>query len=132
MDCLERGYVFRSKLGLEEHFAVWHDVISTELLFASYTEFVQARRERHPISRESLGRFLAGAGAKPKRLSGRKGVVGEHMRRSPTSMVGQDRKPALLLHPRPPGYHLGGLGAAREAFSEATGLNVAWPDAAVQ
>ena len=37
LDCLERGYVFRSRLGLEQDFAVWHDQISTELLFSSYS-----------------------------------------------------------------------------------------------
>ena len=35
-DVLHRGYVYRSKLGLEDHFAEWHAQVSTEVLFASY------------------------------------------------------------------------------------------------
>ena len=68
-DCLARGYVFRSKLGLEKHFAEWMPEVSTELLFASYTEFAERRRERHPLSRETLGRFMRKMEAQPKRLS---------------------------------------------------------------
>ena len=48
VDCLERGYVFRSRLGLEKDFAAWHPKISTELLFASYLEFAKSRGERRP------------------------------------------------------------------------------------
>ena len=47
LDCLERGYVFRSKLGLEEHFGIWHEKVTTEVLHASYVEFANGRRERH-------------------------------------------------------------------------------------
>ena len=35
LDCLERAYVFRSKLGLEAEFATWHPKVTTELLHAS-------------------------------------------------------------------------------------------------
>ncbi len=42
LDCLERGYVFRSRLGLEAEFATWHPRVTTELLFASYVEFAKA------------------------------------------------------------------------------------------
>ena len=43
-DCLERGYVLKSKLGLEEHFAQWIEIASMELLFASYLDFAEKRR----------------------------------------------------------------------------------------
>jgi hypothetical protein len=51
MDCLHRGYVFRSKLGLEAFFAEWHEEMSTNMLFASYTEFAKEHHERRPMSR---------------------------------------------------------------------------------
>lgn len=76
-DCLERGYVFRSKLGLEDVLGVWDEHISTELLHASYTEFAKARNERHPKNRVHLGRYLSDLGGEAKRKSG--GIVGERM-----------------------------------------------------
>ena len=58
MDCLQRGYVYRSKLGLEDYFAEWHEEISTEVLYDSYSAFAQHARERHPLSREAFGKFM--------------------------------------------------------------------------
>ncbi len=124
MDCLERGYVFKSKLGLEEHFAVWHEKVTTELLFASYMEFVQARRERHPLGRETLGRFLVSLKAEPKRW--RSGIVGEHMKEEQNSYGGKERRAALVAQERATGYMLGDLDTARGRFVEATGLSIVW------
>jgi hypothetical protein len=71
LDCLQRGYVFRSRVGLEAEFAKWHERATTELLFASYIEFARERRERRPVTREELGRFFArdegGAHPSPER-----------------------------------------------------------------
>src|SRR4051794_35185982 len=75
LDVLLRGYVFKSKLGLEDYFSQWHEEISTELLFNSYLDFADRRRERHPLGRENIGRFLVKMGCKAIRPE--KGVVGE-------------------------------------------------------
>jgi len=48
LDVLLRGYVFKSRLGLEDYFSQWNDEVSTELLCASYSEYADHRRERHP------------------------------------------------------------------------------------
>ncbi len=106
LDVLHKGYVFQSRLELEVHFSQWHETVTTELLFASYTAFVEKRGERRPLTREDLGRFLKGTGARQVRL--RDAVVGEHIT-DVSSMYGTTRKAATVTHPRPPGYHLGPL-----------------------
>ena len=123
-DCLARGYVFRSKLGLEKYFGEWLEEISTELLFASYTEFAERRRERHLLSRETLGRFMRKMGAHPKRLS--PAPVGEHLIDALTPFGSTHRVAETIEHPRPQGYSLGSLPLAREDFAEATGLATEW------
>ncbi len=122
-DCLERGYVFKSKLGLEDHFAKWCEVVSTELLFDSYMEFATARREHHPLSRETLGKFIRRMGGCPKRPSNF--PVGEHIIDAPTPF-GTTRTAKPVIEPRPPGYHLGSLDDARIAFEAEAGLAVDW------
>ncbi len=123
-DCLARGYVFRSRLGLEKHFGEWLEEISTELLFASYIEFAERRHERHLLSREMLGRFMRKMGARPKRLG--LAPVGEHLTDEPSPFGGSHRVAEAVEHPRPPGYSLGSLLLAREDFAEATGLSSEW------
>jgi len=126
LDTLQRGYVFRSRLGLEAEFSCWHEEVSTELLFASYTEFAERRRERHQLSRESLGRFMRKVGAKPKRLVD--AVVGEHLTDVANPFGGTSRKAASFHQPRPPGYHVGDMDLARTDFVTVTGLAVDWSD----
>jgi hypothetical protein len=123
-DCLERGYVFKSKLGLEDFFAKWMVEVSTELLFASYSDFADKRHERHPLSRETLGRFMHGLGCQAKRLT--KAAVGEHSPDEPTPFGGTHRVSKVHHSSRPPGYLIGDLATARESFTEATGLEVQW------
>jgi hypothetical protein len=122
---LHRGYVFRSKLGLEDHFSQWHDDISTELLFASYSEFTDRWRERRPLGREHFGRLMVSLAAKPKRLCN--AANGEHVTDVQTPF-GTQRKAQPALHPRPPGYGLGALDKAREVFIALTRLPVDWQD----
>ena len=55
LDVLHRGYIWRSKIGLEFVFGTWFDAASTELLFASYAEFVRDHHDRHPLHREAFG-----------------------------------------------------------------------------
>ncbi len=125
-DMLHRGYVFRSKLGLEAEFGTWAEEVSTELLVASYSEFAERRRERHPLSRETLGRFMRRMGAKPKRLQN--APVGEHLADVANPFGGTSRKAKRIDHERPQGYQVGSLDLARRAFFAATGLNVDWAE----
>ena len=124
MDCLYRGYVFSSQLGLEAHFSEWHEKVSTELLYASYLGFVSSRRERHPMNREAIGRFMRKMGCEPKRLS--ETAVGEHLVEEVTGLGHRQRVAQVINHPRPPGYVLGDLDHARQSFGETTKLAVEW------
>ena len=129
-DCLERGYVFRSRLGLEEIFGKWCEEASTELLFASYIEFAKERHERHPMSRETIGRFLVRMGLRPKRLAN--APVGEHSVESISGYGGTGRTAKANIQSRAPGYRLGTLPAARASFSDATKLQIRWPDEGIE
>ena len=124
LDCLERGYVFRSRLGLEADFSTWHSTISMELLFASYTEFAKAKSERRVLSRELLGKFFAGLGAAPKRW--RNGVVGEHILEEQNMYGGVTRKAKLVTTDRTTGYVVSALSRARADFLQHTGLSIIW------
>jgi hypothetical protein len=128
LDCLERGYVFRSRLGLEKEFAVWHSTISTELLFASYIEFAKTRGERRILSREGLGRFFAGQGAVAARW--RSGVVGEHVADVLNKWGDAVRTAEPVKAERAYGYRLGTLTDARETFTKATRLAITWDSGA--
>ena len=123
-DCLERGYVFRSKLGLEAVLSAWHAKISTELLFASYIEFASRRGERRLLSREGFGGFFVGFGAEPKRW--RNGLVGEHIIDVGNMHGGTSRKAEIIRQDRAHGYSLGTLDEARATFENFTGLTVVW------
>jgi hypothetical protein len=124
MEVLHRGYVWRSKVGLEDHFAKWQDKVATELLYASYLEFATSRRERFPLSREDIGKLLGTLGAAPQRLSN--SAVGEHFTEVPSDYGGTKRKAEPIFHGRPPGYRFGSLAAAREEFTKRTRLTIAW------
>lgn len=102
-DVLQRGYVFRSKLGLEDIFAVWMTSVATELLFTSYTEFSKEHREHHPLSREMFGGFMRQLGAESRRL--RNAIVGEHI----APVFSNSREAQPFRAERPQGFHLGDL-----------------------
>jgi hypothetical protein len=125
LDCLERGYVFKSRLGLEGIFTAWHSAIATELLFASYIEFAKGRGERRVLTRENLGRFLVSIGAVSTRW--RNGVVGEHLTDVDTAFGGTARKAQPVKNDRTYGYRIGSLDDARADFVRVTGLSVSWP-----
>jgi hypothetical protein len=125
MDVLHRGYVWRSKLGLEGYFAKWHDTVTTELLFASYLEFVKGRHERFPLSRETVGKFLRKFG-EPANI--RNAVVGEHLIDASTDN-GVRREAHPDTRERAHGYRFGSLKEARCAFTSHTGLTIEWEPA---
>ncbi len=124
LDCLERGYVFRSRLGLEDDFADWDERVSTELLFASYSEFAKKRGERRPLTREGMGRFMVSMTAEPARW--RNGIVGEHLANQKNAYGDITRKAEVITQPRVHGYDIGDLAFAREAFARVTSLAVSW------
>lgn len=64
-DVLHRGFVYKSRLGLESHFGEWRETETTEVLYSSYTDFAKARNERHPMGREAFGRFMIRMGGQP-------------------------------------------------------------------
>jgi len=113
-DVLSRGYVWRSKHGLEDKFCVWHERLTTDLLFTAYLDY--AKRDRHPLSREQFGEFMQHMGAQHKQFT--KGIRGERKGELGPE-VDWDRE-------RPYGYLLGALADARKGFEEATGLKIAW------
>jgi hypothetical protein len=125
-DVLHRGYVFQSRLGLDEYFRQWHDKIAADLMHESYSNFARQRREPYPLSRETLGRFLRQMGyrrCQPTNL-----VVSEHI----TDVLDAQGHPtgrkaaALFSKKRGEGYRLGSLSHARRMFAKATGLAVDW------
>jgi hypothetical protein len=128
-EVLQRGYVFKSKLGLDDAFRNWIDPISTELLYASYLEFANEKHERRPLSREGLGVFMAKVRAKPTRR--RSLIVGERLAQDvpPYSDRSVRRPEVMVASKRSHGYILGDLNeAARPGFLVATRLPIEWQD----
>jgi hypothetical protein len=101
--------------------------VSTELLYASYMEFASSARVQHPISRETLGRFLKKMGCEPRRLA--KDAVGEHIVDEPNLYGSSHRIAKVIYGDRPHGYSIGELEIAREAFDRAIGAKTDWGDA---
>jgi Family of unknown function (DUF5906) len=125
MDVLHRGYVYKSKLGLDDHFGQWHDIVSTEVLFSSYTEYAKSRNERHPMAREWFGRFMVSMGGTPAKP--RNVVVGEHITDVTINKYGDTKRlAALIKNDRATGYRIGSIGDARDAFCNTTKLTVEW------
>jgi hypothetical protein len=126
-EVLHRGYVFRSRLGLEDHFGKWHNEMTTEVLFDSYSAFAKDRNERHPLSREAFGKFMIGMGAKPARLSN--AVTGERMGEILNEFGSVKRAAELIRQSRPNGYKLGDISLVRADFEKKTGLQqIDWPE----
>jgi hypothetical protein len=121
-DVLARGYVYRSKHGLEDYFGHWQEWMATDVLFDAYMDFARSRSDRYPMTRVSFGRFMTGMGCRPSRPRG-VGVTGEHL-------VRKDYDPALraevVQKDRPPGYRLGTLEEARAALEAHTNLSFTW------
>jgi hypothetical protein len=123
-EVLFRGYLYESRLGLEDIFGVWEQYAATELLFQSYLDHAKHRRERRPVSREDLGKFMRKMKATPTK---RDMLVGEHMADIPNGFGGTSRK-AEVIRRHKNGYHLGALADARAEFEGVTGLKVDWPE----
>jgi hypothetical protein len=125
LDCLYRGYVFQSKLGLEDHWQQWYPFLPTEIMFASYERYCLEHRERYPLTRPLFGRWMAGTGAIPGKK--RKEAVGEH-RVEATTDGRTSFTVELLIQDHPHGYTLGDIDEARKRFIERSGLAIEWED----
>ncbi len=113
-----RGYVWKSTLGLDDTFDCWFEVVSTELLYASYIEFTKGQRFK--MNRATFGRFMTGFGFAKKKDTN--ALVGEYK-------LGVEAK----IRSKPTrAYALGTLAAAREVFEKKTSLKIEWEDADVE
>jgi hypothetical protein len=130
--CLHRGYVFTSKLGLEDLLHVWPNdgFFSTELLYASYLAYCDRAHARYPLHLARFGEaFKIMSGGMPCRP--KSGVVGEHMTEATTTSGSYERTSRvaeLVTAADPRGYKLGTLGEARTAFAAASGLDPDWDE----
>ena len=113
-EVLHRGFVWQSKLGLEDIFGEWMTPVSTELLYGSYVEFAKGRRAQELFSREEFGTFMRTMKCKPKRPG--KLIVGEHL----VDCLPAGRRADVVNKKNAHGYHLGDLEAARAGFVLAT------------
>jgi hypothetical protein len=119
---LLRGYVYRSKYGLENHFGQWHDFMSTDVLYDAYMDHAKSRNDRYRMAPVSFGKFMNGLGCKPVR-SGGADVIGEHQVRSDYDGI---LRAELIKKDRPRGYRIGTLEQARTEFENYTGLSFTW------
>ena len=126
LDCLHRGYVFKSKLGLEEYFMQWHCELTTELLFDSYIEYAKRVNNRRPLSREDLGKWFKQLGCGQSRP--RNAVVGEHIAEGAGFHGSTSRKAQTVVTPRASAYRLGSLSEARGAFCTVNRLTIDWEE----
>jgi hypothetical protein len=123
-EVLGRGYVFQSKIGLHSFFGEWFSRVSRELLYKSYLQFAESRRERHPISSEAMGKRLLELGCKKTRP--RNAVVGEEIAEV-TNKFGDPVRKAVPIHSdRAQAYLVGDLESARIDFQIATKITVEW------
>ena len=89
------------------------------------SQFAQAKRERHPVSRETLGRRLRDYGAKSTRPQ--EGITGEEMTDVEGSFGSTSRRGVVVIRKyRPPSYNLGTLDAARAGFVKAAKVSIVW------
>jgi hypothetical protein len=114
-EVLDRGYVLQSRCGVEGTLHRWHEGVSTDLLYSSYLDYARHHGEKHPMSRENLGRFMRKLKARPRKFT--RVITGE--RRG--TYIGE-----VVKLPDRYGYLLGGLAEAREDFTKMTGLPIVW------
>ena len=120
LDVLQRGYVWKSKFGLEEDFHVWHEDTATDLLYTAYLEYARSAGDRYPLSRERFGRFVVQIGKKRQFTAKGSVLIGEHITGG-VACASRNFKPVY-------GYFLGSLHDARKAFTDATKLPITWED----
>lgn len=119
-EVIERGYVYESKLGLEETFQEWIDPVALPLLYASYRAYAKDRGDRHPLYQGGLEKFLKDklklSFSRPAAVNT---LVGERLKgKEPLPYRSQTRVQCCQI---------GTLAGARKAFEHATGLKIDAP-----
>lgn len=122
-DVLYRGYVFKSKLGLEDFFSEWQDWVSTDVLYDSYEAHPISRKIYRMMGRVEFGEFINKVAQRWGRK--RNGVVGEHLTEVNEGQF-NSRKAMLRKKKQATGYYFGDLQAARARFT-ADRMTIAWP-----
>jgi hypothetical protein len=112
LDCLQRGYVYQSRYN-HAWLGEWHDKMTTDLLFESYSRFADHTGERRPLAREAFGMLMSDMGYRGRRLT--------------DEPIGEAAE-ALIRKARPPGYLLGTLQEARAKFISHSKLSIEWAD----
>lgn len=126
---LERGFVWRTRHGLDEFFE-WEDFCATELLDRSHQQWCVENRVSRPASRELLGKRLTeiyGLSTRPAQEL----IIGET---DSTALLdrfeGKIQNPETLIQKRMSarGYRVGCLEEAREAFAQKRGVTGDWAE----
>jgi hypothetical protein len=124
---LERGFVWRSRHGLEQ-FYKWQEFYATELLDRSHQQWCVQNRVSRPATRELLGKRMTeiyGLSSRPAERS----IIGEAdstalLDRIDGHVVNSDE--LIQWRPSARGYQFGCLKDAREAFSQKRGVAGDW------
>jgi Family of unknown function (DUF5906) len=116
-EIIERGYVYESKLGLDEKLHKWFDPVAVPLLYASYCVYAARRGERHPLNQGALVEFLAAH------------MKWKQCRPDNYDLVIGERQQGRLIEvtknrARTRCFQTGDLATVRRAFQMATGLQV--------
>lgn len=120
-EVLERGYVYRSEMGLEDKLHVWHSDVSTELLYASYRQYVRERRERME-QRGTVFKFLCEI-LRCQRTRVRNLIIGERMG------SGASRGAEVVRGHCPQTLRIGTLPEARDRFERVMAIELPeWPE----
>jgi hypothetical protein len=125
LEVLHRGYVFKSRLGLEDHFHRWYEQVATDILFDAYETYAKSHGDRHPMGREIFGRFMVRMGAKAIKPNL---VIGEAIQDVDNLYGGTTRKAAPVRADRAHAYNLGSHADARIGFQRVSRLEIDWPD----
>jgi hypothetical protein len=124
---LERGFVWRSRHGIEE-FSEWREFCATELLDRSYQQWCVQNRVSRPASRELLGKRMTeiyGLSSRPAEES----IIGET---DSTGLIermdGQITNKEILVQRQVSarGYPVGSIEEARAKFVEKRGVIGDW------
>jgi hypothetical protein len=117
-DVLDRGFIWRSPLGVEK-FAAWFEFATTHLLDSSYRQWCRDNNVSRLASRVILGkRFHEMYGPTERR---RNEIIGEVERPLPST---PEHKLIITSNNQMPGYVLGPLEEARVRFAQVRNIDL--------
>jgi len=119
LDVLERGFVWRSRHGVDT-FGGWDEFVSTELLNGSYLQWCRESRESRSKSRVELGVRMTKM-YKPVRP--RKSVITGEVEVRPPKAADSE---LVIKKYHMPGYKVLSLGEARARFADIRGVIGGW------